>query len=163
MVDSDLKLQRNITEYLKTKEAGNDFMQELLKFKDSMFKTKKDFTTDNFLALNRKYSAIIGKDITPSSEDSLGYIEKLIHWVEGCELVNIVLAFKPTDAFTENLYNVMSPKILRPFLLDIKVETTMIGGVQFTINGKYFDFSLDGQLSSYFSTHKDAVISELQK
>lgn len=87
-------------------------------------------------------------------------LTELKNYIENLPLYDITLSFEPSYAFIQRLYTTLVEKLNSKRLLNISIDPSIIGGLILTIDGSYYDFTLNTQFSQFFS--KQEVIEKLR-
>lgn len=70
------------------------------------------------------------------------------------ETIEITLAFDPERAFIERLYQWFTRNVSNGIVLQISVNSQIVGGAIVVYKGFYSDLSLEKKLDTYFASHK---------
>jgi hypothetical protein len=162
----DNNILENIFCILKTQEKANELLGFVDVVRAETFGTRNfdiesagskkfgDKKPDWFEAIKSKF--LKGENLD-STRESLEELEKNIR---EAETVKIEIAFKPSEEFVEEAYDLIKSskrfKKIGNFLLNIEINGELEGGARFSIGGDYLDITLKKVVLNYLETN-DAI------
>jgi F0F1-type ATP synthase delta subunit len=156
-----------ILSVIKTTQTLDQFVLDLEKYDEMLFKTSKKEKRDFEAYMDLRYENInkfyLSKYASKSFIELSKELVDLLTWLSQVDHFNLTLAFFPDGAFVNTLFTWCTGNIKYPVILNIEVDPNIIGGVVLNLKGKYIDYSLDKMLTEYFLVNKDAILSKLQK
>ena len=123
---------------IKSKSNAHDVIKIIDKIIDN------SYTIDSAEDLIDKLPFELKKD--DSLEEQLIAIKDKI---KKCNIINITIAVDYDMDFLEKLYDWFENNGFNNFLLDIKVDPTILGGLHVSHHGKFIDLSLTKKVSEY--------------
>ena len=132
------KTYSEITNLILTKYDLDKINSELDLLEASFYETKdKSFESVLKNSISDGLAALI------SDKDS---IKKIRDYVQQIKCAELTLAIDPSQQLVEKLSNWFYQNLHQKIALDIKVDPKIIGGIELSLNGKYYDGSLKGKL-----------------
>ncbi len=99
---------------------------------------------------------LIRKDLQQKPGDVEEYLHGLIKAIDALPIIQIVLAFEPSEHAAKKIAEWFGEQNSEKMLLDIQYQPSIIGGVVIIKNGQYHDFSLQKKM-------KDALEAEVRR
>lgn len=114
---------------------------------NKILEEKFDFRLAEFMRDEMKNAGIKiksdGEGISSTQLDQLrDLVTELQNSIRTVPNLQLVLAFKPTEAFIKKLFNWVESNIGEGIVLDIILDKNIFGGAVVTFNGKYNDYSV---------------------
>lgn len=150
----------NILSLLKTTENANNFislidtfipalyMQNGLKTEDLMQKT-----FPSYLANEIRKNLSLEKIELKNREEIKKYLTELKGKIENTTTLSLTLAFDPTSAFITMIYRWVNENLAKDFLLLIKTDPKILGGIIIEFSGLYRDYSLKKRIENIFNSN----------
>jgi hypothetical protein len=134
---------------LVTSRDVNLLRQELEALQAAAYKVKKDSFAEALKTSVRAWvaewmTAAIKKDGT----DPQKFIDGLLAEIQQLPVVEITIAFEPTQANIERIHNQVVTAIGHQVLIDLKTDQSLIAGATLSVGGKYHDGSQAQKLDS---------------
>jgi F0F1-type ATP synthase delta subunit len=153
----------NLSEFFTTKAEATEFSVKLDQIMASIFETK--FELDQVLG---KYFSISQKDkflkflrvnkIDPKRPTDLKqFFEKIKETVAGMKVLNLKLAFDPSEKTLMNFSAWFRMNVKKQFLFEITVDPKLVAGVEINFNGKYLDLTLRKTIEQIFNPQTPAL------
>lgn len=147
----------NLSEFFTTKNQASEFMVKLDQIIATIFETKFDLEValgkyfsfsqkDKFLKFLR-----ISKVNTKNPTELKQFFEKIKESVSQMKVINLKLAFEPSDKNLISFSNWFRMNVKKQFLFEITVDPKIVAGVEINFNGKYLDFSIRRSLEQIFN------------
>lgn len=147
----------NLSEFFTTKNQATEFIVKLDQIIATIFETKFDLEValgkyfsfsqkDKFLKLLR-LNKINSKNPTELKQ----FFEKIKESVSEMKVINLKLAFEPSEKNLVNFSNWFRMNVKKQFLFEITVDPKIVAGVEINFDGKYLDFSIRKTLDQMFN------------
>jgi F0F1-type ATP synthase delta subunit len=147
----------NLSEFFTTKAEATEFSVKLDAIMASIFETK--FDLESMLG---KYFSISQKDkflkflrinkIDPKRPTDLKqFFEKIKETVAGMKVLNLKLAFEPSEKTLMNFSTWFRMNVKKQFLFEITVDHKLVAGAEINFNGKYLDLTMRKTLDQIFN------------
>jgi len=120
---------------------------ELDAVEKSLYETKGDTLETVLKTEIRKETAAV-LNVLFNNLDKESVLKDLRLRMSKISLAEITIAIDPTESLIEKISNWLIQNSQTKYILDIKVDKTIIGGAIFAVNGKYFDDSLKTKLEN---------------
>ena len=136
-----------ILDDIQTAEQGailtlilSDIIHMEFAFHLSLDTLKKDFDPESMLLFERFCQK---NNIDPSSKEPLIAFAKIAkETLQHLPTITCTLPFNPSATLIQNMYEKIFQIMQKPFLLTVTIDTTIIGGLQFALDGKFHDYSI---------------------
>ncbi len=146
----------DLSDFFHTKAEANDFSIHLSQISESIYKTgfnlEKELTEhfgvekkDKFISLLRNNKVNIY-----SSPDLKTFLDKIQAIIANLPLLSLVIAFEPNEETLKSLSEWLFLNTHKEVLLDITVDSKIIGGATISFNGKYTDCSIKTKFDQIF-------------
>jgi F0F1-type ATP synthase delta subunit len=146
----------DLSDFFHTKSQATDFSIHLATISEDIYQTNFDLekvltehfgTTkkDKFISLLRDNKINIF-----DNTDLKGFLDKIQKRITDLPVLSLVVAFEPTDETFKVLSEWLILNIHKEVLLDITIDTKLIGGATVSFNGKYADCSIKPQFDQIF-------------
>lgn len=127
---------------IQTTDDLKIFKRELQDLRGSLFNANEDFNSVLNSKVRKDISQIIGKILAEQKIDSKTLLDNIESETEKLKVVKITLAFEPSAQSLAAIYQWFLDNIGQNVILDIYHNPNILGGVQVSMDGKYFDGSL---------------------
>lgn len=141
------QIYSEITNLVSTRDDLNMINSKLNLLEEALYETKGntfDFVLKN--SLDVSLSKLISRLSMVESKEEV--IKKIRQNLEKIKIIEITLAFSPSQIFSEKIANWLKKTIKENIAVDIKLEPSILGGVTISFEGKYFDGSLRNKLDN---------------
>jgi F0F1-type ATP synthase delta subunit len=146
----------DLSDFFHTKSQATDFSIHLATISEDIYQTNfnlekvliEHFGTekkDKFISLLRenKINIFVNSDLK-------AFLDKIQARISDLPVLSLVVAFEPTDETFKILSEWLILNIHKEVLLDITIDTKLIGGATVSFNGKYADCSIKPQFDQIF-------------
>lgn len=150
---------------IKTVEEKEELESYLELLEESVFK-KEGFAQTLKDSVPVKYSSFIKEFLDKNKvsindgESVKSAFDGLKSYLKNLTPVNLTIAYSPSEKSLENIYNWVFKNIGENIILDIDIDSGLLGGAIISYKGKYSDYSLKKSLEEGFRNH-DKEIREL--
>ncbi len=96
---------------------------------------EEDFKTCTWFSL---VAARLGTHVSNISQEVASMSEVILK----APKITLEIPFEPTDSFKNNIYSLLLANSYKGFLLDIKVDESVVCGAKVFVNGHYIDATL---------------------
>jgi len=149
-------MEIDLSDLFNTKSQSVDFASRLNSILKQIF--EKEFNPEKVLMeqfgiekKDRFMTLLRDNNINATSRlDIKSFIEKILEKINTMPVMELVLAFKPTDKTLQSLSSWFILNTKKQVLLDIKIDKNLIGGAAILSNGKYLDFSVKPNFDKIF-------------
>lgn len=146
----------DLSDLFNTKSQSVDFASRLNLVLKKIF--EKEFNPESVLmeqfGIEKKdkfMTLLRDNNINATSRlDIKGFIEKILERINTMPVMELVLAFEPTDKTLQSLSRWFILNTKKQVLFDIKIDKDLIGGAAILSNGKYLDFSVKPHFDKIF-------------
>jgi len=149
----------DILSLIKTTKERDVLLEEISALKASLFETKQGGIEEVLKEEVRSEIARVVRAKKQEGENMEKYLSKLEEAVKSLEEFKLELAFDPTEQTLEVVSNWISQNIGEGYLLDIKVNRSILGGAKLSFKGKYFDGSLIKIVDDSLLANREAIIN----
>jgi len=111
---------------------------------------------------NNKYNEVIKNEVRSwvgeiiITESGGGDIKKYLDGVDKALLaipvLSAAISFEPSEKFIDNLSGWLKENISKNIVVDVLLNTSLIGGIQLAFKGKYLDLSLRKKIAKELET-----------
>lgn len=144
------------TKKILTKENLLNFIEEINKRQQSVFKTKfkevAEVENENlafcFKILEKE------KIVFESPEKESVFLEELKKYLLGLPLISLQIALLPSDKFLEKISLWLEEELKQKIILDINVNPKIVGGAMIECQGKYLNLSLEKEIDRLIPSKK---------
>lgn len=165
------------TDFYQNSDIFNNIltMNDLFKSKEELEKLSVDlFTSGNFLEkINQNINFLSRESLLKllmqncPNLDNPGSLEKVIEGIRESlnkiPIVTIIVAFNPSQGAVEKISDFICQSFSKRIVIDIKVDSEIIGGVKIIYEGNIKDFSIKRLLDRYFQEQKGSIQSLLHE
>jgi len=138
----------NILEGLQTKDDLLLLKEELEKLKLAIFQNKNDFNDVLDNKIRRSISERIKMDLQNEKTDPAKYIEGFEEELKKIVEVKLVLARELNGKTFSSVYQWFLDNMGIHVVLDIHYKSSILGGAEVSLNGKFLDGSLTKKIAS---------------
>jgi len=146
----------DLSDFFHTKIEATDFSIHLASISESIYETGFDLEKallthygarkrDKFIALLRNNKVNIY-----TASDLEAFFNKIQTRISSLPILSLTIAFEPIDETFKILSDWLALNIHREALLDINIDTKIIGGATVSFNGKYADCSIKPKFDQIF-------------
>lgn len=148
------------TPFLKTIEDRNQLVAELQLVQQALFSTDQQKIEDIYSSQIRHEVSEALQELfqTGDRQAVFSAFEAYLHQLE---VVQIVLAFEPSQDQLELLADSIQSSEGNPRLIDLKVDPTIVGGMRVAVGGKYGDYSLRTKITAYWQDHQQEILAKV--
>lgn len=147
--------------FLKTKSDTTRFLEDLTEAENNLFKYTAGDDVSPIADFSQKYHQLLSDiklDLT-KKDSIMKNFNEIRKYFGTLDYMRLSLAFSPSDRFFERMQTTLTALIGFPPIFDLVVDPETAGGAVIDFNGKHVDLSFKKLLESYFTEHKDAIIS----
>lgn len=138
----------DLSDFFQTKAQAIDFSTRLAHIIESLYKT--DFILERVLmeqfGIQKKdvfLKFLRSQNIATEKIDSLKAIfTKMQETIQTLPILSLTIAFEPNETTLKLVSQWFVAQLHKQLLLDIKVDTGVIGGAAMTYKGRYLDYSI---------------------
>lgn len=162
--------QLELGRYIVSKNLLDVLKEDLSRLKNLVYSIDQTDDVKDTL-LSSKYASLLFKDtVIPlsiqgmSEKEKEAFAESISNIEQYCDKVTILvlyLSFIPSDSFVGKVHKFISSQITQDFVIDTKVDRSIIAGLKIEFNGHYIDLSLSKLIDDYFSANKDEILSRI--
>lgn len=91
------------------------------------------------------------------------YLRDLKSRLENLKVLDLVLAFEPTDTSIDKFFNFVTENLGEGVVLNITLDKSILGGAKIIWEGRYRDFTLLRVFDEEFRSRKEEIISLLSE
>lgn len=147
-----------ILEDFSTKKDLDDLLTSIQRFKLDLFNFKAE---DLEKHIHDNYDVVFANTLREiMSRGDIGFVEEdklrlessldaLEKDASSIEILEITVAFNPTQRFLSELKNWISKNIKENILIDLKVNESIVAGAEIVYQGNYRDFTISNKLRNY--------------
>lgn len=159
MIYSDIK------NHIQTTRNLNDFSSEIDKLLESIFKPSINQSFDNALnevsikTAERIKELFRHNNLDISNREIIkDFLTNLKDQLKNYKIIKLTIAFEPSNKSIENIYNWVLTALDNSYILDIEVNTAILGGAIVVFNGQYRDLTLKKTLRDLFDTKREEIL-----
>ncbi len=147
---------------IKTVEEKEELENYLELLEESVFK-KEGFAQALKDNVPVKYSSFIkelldkNKVDLSDGESVKSAFDGLRSYLKNLTPVNLAIAYSPSEKSLENIYNWVFKNIGENIILDIDIDSGLLGGAIITYKGLYGDYSFKKALEEGFEEHSEEI------
>jgi len=148
----------SILPLLMTRRRALSFIDYLASLEENFYRKEE------LMRLNDPFSDVISvldKNLLSSSDSLRSFLDALKRSVDSVCLINMTIATTLDLDALKDIYLAFEDLCSKPYLLDLKIDPSIIGGAEVVLNGKYVDLTLNTYIDNLFSTKKDDIKSIL--
>lgn len=121
----------------RTKEEEEVLLEELSEIYESLYRTVPG-TTQQVLdqKVRRQVAGLIKERLNEK------FLKDLMEKIKSRRKLILTLAIDPSEDIISEVYEWASKNISEDMVLDINIDKSILGGVQISYQGKYFDYTL---------------------
>jgi len=138
----------DVSYFMKTKSQANDFSTRLSKIIAHLYETdfnlEKELLDEFGIQKKDKIMTLLRtNEVNIDKVDVLKvFLLKMQDTIAHLPVLDITIAFEPKEKTLQDMTEWFIMNIKRQMLLNITLNTDIIGGAQLGFNGKYFDASI---------------------
>lgn len=146
----------DLSDFFHTKAEANDFSIHLSQISESIYQTgfnlEKEITEHFGVEKKDKFISFLrnNKVNIYSTSDLKTFFDKIQAITSNLPLLSLVIAFEPNEETLKLLSEWLFSNTHKQVLLDITVDTKIIGGATISFNGKYADCSIKTKFDQIF-------------
>jgi F0F1-type ATP synthase delta subunit len=146
----------DLSDFFHTKSQATDFSIHLATISEDIYQTNFDLEkvlTEHFGTIKKdKFIALLrdNKINIFANSDLKAFLDKIQTRIADLPVLSLVVAFEPTDETFKILSEWLILNIQKEVLLDITIDTKLIGGATVSFNGKYAECSIKPQFDRVF-------------
>jgi len=149
-----------VLSFIKTTQEQRLFADELASLKNALYQDQAHF--DEVLnGLRPQIAKALATELSASSDSREDYLNGLLEELQRIQTIGLTLAFEPSNATINKIYDWIASHTTTPTLIDIDVNPRILGGVIIVSKGTYSDFSVKKMVDHYLSEHKTDIIQNL--
>lgn len=155
----------DLTNYIKTTRNLDDFSSEIDKLLESIFQPSINKSFDSALKEISVRTAGWIKDVflknnldISNREVIKNFLTRLKEQLKKYKTIKLTIAFEPSYSSIENIYNWVLEALDNSYILDIDVNTAILGGAIVVFNGQYRDLTLKKNLKDLFNTKRGEIL-----
>lgn len=127
---------------IQTKNDLTIFRQEIDLLKASIYNENVNFDIVLNSKVRKNVVPVIIKVMTENKKDAPTFIKEIENEIKNLKTIKITLAFEPNNQNFAAIYQWFLDNLGSNIILDIYHNPNILGGIQVSNNGKYFDASL---------------------
>lgn len=141
---------------------------QLRSVKQALIENKTGSITEKVLQLPRPIAAVLTylekRGLEPEGDSAQrDYLEEIITYLNSLPVVNLKLAFEPSEIFIRHVNQVLSEQKGEKVVLNISVNPEIVAGVVIEFGGKFADYSYQKQAEHYLNQELASFNSEVSK
>lgn len=146
---------------IQTTDDINLLESELVILKAAIYDTKQDFSQKLNSKVRKHVAELISKELQSSGLSNKDYIEGLEKELAKMETVQLTLAYEPDAQSFATIYQWFVDNVGESIVLDIYTNPNILGGIQVSYKGKYFDGSLVSKVNKLSRSVSKQPVKEL--
>ena len=158
----------DILKQVKTVDQAEDLNYEIDILLKSLFDTQnqafeitlKSVSSNNVQMIKEALKNNFDWDNKQSVKD---FLNELKDKLQKFRILKLSLAFTPSEASIDNLFNWVLKNLGEGCILDIEEDKTILGGTIIEFGGKYRDFSLKKKLEETFASKKEEIMTNFKR
>ncbi len=140
----------NIAEHLITTNDARLLKEELELLQGTFFKTAKQSFNDVLKNQVRSWVADAIQELSKTKKnDQSKIIADLLDDLNKYQVIELILAFDPSQALLQRIRSWLDGKQLENALLELKYDPSVLGGAIISYQGRYQDFSVRKAIQEY--------------
>ena len=158
----------DLSDFFKTRSQAKEFSERLTAISEKIYQTDFNFEmslAEQFGIQKRDIFIKLVRDnkVNIASGTALKeFLDKMQQFITTMPVLSLSLAFEPDDATLKMLSQWFIMNTKKQVIFDISVDSSLIGGIAITYNGKYQDFSIKSQFEQIMGsvlTNKTSPVS----
>jgi len=141
----------SVLSQLKTKDDAQELLNIIEQLKKALYE-KGSFDKALEKTVRENISKSIKEDLSTANVSFEDYLIGLAKEIEKMEVITLVLAFPPTAETIIKIHNWLVANQKVRYLVDFKLDKSIIAGAVIIYQGKYHDFSLKKLIAGSFQT-----------
>jgi len=137
---------------IRTTDDIDLLKDELEALKNTLYQSTNKYNNILNSGIRNWVSEIIKKEA--NKENMEEYIENIYKEMRSRQIISIGINFEPSELFIDTMSLWLKKNVNDKLVVDIILNSTIIGGVQISYKGKYLDLSLRKRISSEFKNLK---------
>jgi len=150
-----------VLKLIKTTEEQSLFEDELNSLKNALYQNEDHFN-EVLNGLRPQIAKALVTELSANSDSKENYLNNLTEELRKLPTVGLTLAFEPSSATINKIYDWLASHTTTPTLIDIDVNPRILGGVIIVSKGTYSDLSVKKSVDNYLKEHKAEIIQNLK-
>lgn len=159
-----MKIVYCLLKHVKTTNDRDRLLSESDILLNSLFSPKKNAFEKALSSISVKNAEVIRESFLKKKlgkQDIKDSLNQLKERVQKLNTINLTLSFSPSEDSIKSIFDWTSKNIGEGFILDIKEDPTILGGVVLVFKGQYIDLSLKKRLDEAFAKKRKEITSVL--
>lgn len=148
----------DILSSIRTSLDRDLLISEIEAVEKALFSSKKSELEEVLKSKLRLSTASIMRGQIEKGQEMEIYLTSLIQTINSLPEVKLTLAFEPTEATLLVVYSWLTAKIAKQIVVDIAVDSKILGGAIISYKGKYYDGSLGKTLEATLLANKEHIL-----
>lgn len=146
---------------IKTTQEQSLFEDELNSLKNALYQNEDRFN-EVLNGLRPQIAKALVTELSANSVSKEDYLNSLTEELQKMPAIGLTLAFEPSVATINKIYEWITNQTTTPTLIDIDVNPRILGGVIIVSRGTYSDFSVKKTVDRYFEEHRADIIQNFK-
>lgn len=148
----------DILSEIKTSSDRDLLIGELEAIKKALFSSKKAELEEILKSELRLSTASIIKNQMEKGVEMKDYLSGLIYALNNLPEVKLTLGFEPSETTLLIIYSWLTANIAKQMVVNIEIDSKILGGAVISYNGKYYDGSLVKTLEATLLANKQQIL-----
>lgn len=142
----------------RTKEEVDSLKREIEVLEEAFYKDGgRGFDAVLNSHVRHWVSEAMKADWTESNIDSKAYLEKLKNKIEKLGIVQLTLAFEPTNITIDKFINYIRQNVGEDIILEVSYDPNIVAGTMISYKGNFRDFSLKRLFEEELKAGKEEI------
>ncbi len=148
-----------VVSQVRTKDDLDVLLSEIELLEESLFETKTGKFED---VLSNKVRSSVSEAISTELEkekiDHHDYFDGLTKELKKLKVLRLTISFEPRGSSVSKIFDWVNSNVGKGIILEIEVESSILGGAIVVWKGEYRDYSLRSLLQSQLEKDKEEII-----
>jgi len=153
----------DILSTIKTSLDRDILLAEVEILKSALFSPKKGGLEAALKMEIRAATALLIRSQIDKGVSLEVYLRELADAIHKLPEVKLTLSFEPSEAILSVIYNWLITNVAKLVVINVQIDTRVVGGAVISYNGKYYDGSLNKILEATLLANKQRIVEMVTK